>query len=191
MSCTADTRIHNIAIHNHTSTTNTTAFSRPTAFKYPEASLAQLVEHALRKRMVAGSIPAGGSYVNSTRLRAIHLFAGAATSVIMRKTKIHQANIEWEGGHMGAVTTRNLRPGSGPSLRENPATRNRTRDHLIAAKLLQSDALPTELSPACYLQRVGGVGSPPGSSRGRCLPALRKLLKARSCQNMPEHIANT
>ena len=26
----------------------------------PDASLAQLAEHALRKRMVAGSIPAGG-----------------------------------------------------------------------------------------------------------------------------------
>ena len=28
------------------------------------ASLAQLAEHALRKRMVAGSIPAGGFYLN-------------------------------------------------------------------------------------------------------------------------------
>ena len=34
---------------------------RPLTLSWPSASLAQLVEHALRKRMVAGSIPAGGS----------------------------------------------------------------------------------------------------------------------------------
>ena len=27
----------------------------------------------------------------------------------------------------------------------NPVTRNRSRDHLITARILQSDALPTEL----------------------------------------------
>ena len=36
----------------------------------PEASLAQLVEHALRKRMVAGSIPAGGLLLSPLLLRA-------------------------------------------------------------------------------------------------------------------------
>ena len=29
--------------------------------------------------------------------------------------------------------------------RQTPVTRNRTRDHLITARILQSDALPTEL----------------------------------------------
>ena len=31
------------------------------------------------------------------------------------------------------------------AMTSDPATRNRTRDHLITAKCLQSDALPTEL----------------------------------------------
>jgi hypothetical protein len=34
--------------------------------KFPTASLAQLVEHALRKRMVTGSIPVGGSLLHLT-----------------------------------------------------------------------------------------------------------------------------
>ena len=33
----------------------------------PQASLAQLVEHALRKRMVMGSIPIGGSFAQRRR----------------------------------------------------------------------------------------------------------------------------
>jgi hypothetical protein len=33
----------------------------------PQASLAQLVEHALRKRMVMGSIPIGGSFAQHRR----------------------------------------------------------------------------------------------------------------------------
>ena len=35
------------------------------------ASLAQLVEHALRKRMVVGSIPTGGFIHNSKRARSV------------------------------------------------------------------------------------------------------------------------
>ena len=65
------------------------------------------------------------------------------------------------------------KPGGGRNLRGNPATRNRTRDHLIAAKLLQSDALPTELSPACYLQRAGGGRNMSGCAQcrlRRCSP---------------------
>jgi hypothetical protein len=36
------------------------AVTNPSPSYLPVASLAQLAEHALRKRMVAGSIPAGG-----------------------------------------------------------------------------------------------------------------------------------
>ena len=58
-----------IVTNSHALAIGIVALPLPALFIEPEASLAQLVEHALRKRMVAGSIPAGGSYMLTSRRR--------------------------------------------------------------------------------------------------------------------------
>ncbi len=71
----------------------------------PEASLAQLAEHALRKRTVAGSIPTGGFIVQNACLQ--HVTPRAQNVPQCRPSCLQHLKLRARGGGDG----RRRRPG--------------------------------------------------------------------------------